>query len=159
MGQHPREEILEAFEQYKVARDQASRSGDWSIWARLFTDDAHYIEHAYGEIHGREAIEKWIVDVMAPFPTMTFPQDWWVLDEERDAMVFCCQNTFPEPFRDDGTPYAFPNWTRLVYGGAGKWKSEEDIYNPKRDAPAVFKGWVKAGGSLESVERVEMVHR
>ena len=159
MGAYAREEILEAFEAYKRARDEASRSGDWSVWAALFTDDAHYTEHAYGEIHGRQAIEEWIVGVMAPFPTMTFPQDWWVLDEERDAIVFCCQNTFPEPFRTDGTPYAFPNWTRLVYGGEGKWKSEEDIYNPKRDAPGVFKGWVKAGGKLESVEQVKMVHR
>ncbi len=159
MGQYKREEILEAFEAYKVARDEASRSGDWSIWARLFTDDAHYIEHAYGEIHGREAIEKWIVDVMAPFPTMTFPQDWWVIDEANAAVVFCCQNTFPEPLREDGAPYAFPNWTRLEYAGGGKWKSEEDIYNPKRDAPQVFKDWVRAGGSLESGERVHMVHR
>ena len=159
MGRYSREEILEAFEAYKEARDEASRSGDWSIWARLFTEDAHYIEHAYGEIDGREAIEKWIVGVMAPFPTMTFPQDWWILDEERDAVVFCCQNTFPEPFREDGTPYAFPNWTRLEYAGRGKWKSEEDIYNPKRDAPRVFKEWIKAGGKLESRERVHMVHR
>ena len=159
MGQYPREEILEAFDEYKRARDEASRTGDWSLWARLFTDDAHYIEHAYGEINGREAIEEWIVSVMAPFPTMTFPQDWWVLDEERGAVVFCCQNTFPEPFREDGTPFAFPNWTRLEYGGNGKWKSEEDIYNPKRDAPEVFKAWVKAGGELESREQVQMVHR
>ncbi len=74
-------------------------------------------------------------------------------------MVFCCQNTFPEPFQADGTPFAFPNWTRLEYGGGGLWKSEEDIYNPSRDAPHVFKAWVKAGGKLEAPEQVEMVHR
>ena len=159
MGQYSREEILDAFERYKEARDVASRTGDWSVWAAVFTEDAHYIEHAYGELQGRDAIEKWIVDVMAPFPTMTFPQDWWVLDEERDAVVFCCQNTFPEPFREDGTPYAFPNWTRLVYAGGGLWASEEDIYNPARDAPGVFKAWVKAGGKLESAEQVKMEHR
>ena len=159
MGQFPREEILEAFETYKKARDVASRSGDWKVWSAVFTEDAHYIEHAYGELHGRNAIEKWIIDVMAPFPTMTFPQDWWVLDEATDAIVFCCQNTFPEPLQSDGTPFAFPNWTRIVYSGNGLWSSEEDIYNPKRDAPGTFKGWVKAGGKLEAPEQVAMEHR
>lgn len=159
MGRYPRQEILEAFEAYKHARDEASRTGDWGIWAAVFTEDAHYIEHAYGELDGREAIREWIEDVMAPFPTMTFPQDWWVLDEERDAVVFCCENSFPEPFQPDGTPYAFPNWTRLVYGGGGLWKSEEDIYNPARDAARVFKAWVEAGGRTRSDERVKMAHR
>ena len=159
MAQAPREEILAAFERYKEARDAASRTGDWGIWARVFTEDAHYIEHAYGELHGREAIREWIEGVMKPFPTMTFPQDWWVLDEERGAIVFCCQNQFPEPFQQDGTPYQFPNWTRLVYGGDGLWASEEDIYNPARDAGRVFKAWIKAGGKVESEEAVKMAHR
>jgi hypothetical protein len=159
MGRYPRQEILEAFEAYKRARDEASRTGDWSVWADCFTEDAHYVEHAYGELHGREAIRRWITEVMAPFPRMTFPQDWWVLDEERDAIVFQCQNRFPEPFDEDGRPFQFPNWTRLVYGGGGKWRSEEDVYNPARDAPRVFKAWVKAGGKLESGEQVKMTHR
>ena len=159
MGKYAREEILEAFDRYKQARDEASQTGDWSIWASVFTEDARYIEHAYGELSGREEIREWIEGVMAPFPTMTFPQDWWVLDEERDAIVFCCQNQFPEPHQEDGTPFAFPNWTRLVYGGKGLWKSEEDIYNPVRDAPRIFKAWIKAGGEVESLEQVKMVHR
>jgi hypothetical protein len=159
VGQFERDEILKAFEAYKVARDQASKTGDWSIWAAVFTADARYIEHAYGEFSGRDAIEKWIVGVMAPFPTMTFPQDWWVIDEANHAVVFCCQNTFPEPFQDDGTPFAFPNWTRLVYAENGLWSSEEDIYNPARDAPRVFKSWIKAGGTTESTEQVSMAHR
>ena len=159
MPRYPREELLAAFERYNEARDAASRTGDWNVWAAMFTEDAHYVEHAYGEMHGREAIRDWITKVMAPFPRMTFPQDWWVLDEERGAVVFQCQNQFPEPFQPHGTPFQFPNWTRLVYGGNGLWASEEDIYNPSRDAPRVFKGWLDAGGKLESKEKVGMVHR
>ena len=155
---YSREELLAAFERYKEARDTASRTGDWSLWARVFREDALYVEHAYGELRGRDAIEKWIVDVMAPFPDMTFPQDWWVIDVERGAVVFCCQNTFPEPYREDGTPFSFPTWTRLVYGGDGLWQSEEDVYNPARDAPAVFKAWVKAGGRPRTAEQTTMVH-
>lgn len=159
MGQYPREEILEAFEKYKVARDEASKSGDWNIWAQVFTEDAHYIEHAYGEMHGREAIRDWITKVMAPFPHMTFPQDWWVLDEERDAIVFQCQNRLAHPTDPDGEPFQFPNWSRLVYGGNGLWKSEEDIYNPAKDAPKVIKAWLDAGGKFVSDELVKMKDR
>ena len=159
MGTSPREEILAAFERYKEARDTASRTGDWNVWAAVFTEDAHYIEHAYGEMHGRAAITEWITRVMAPFPRMTFPQDWWVLDEERAAIVCQVQNQFPAPLQPDGTPFQFPNWTRLVYGGGGLWQSEEDVYNPSRDAPRVFKAWLEAGGRVEAPEQVTMQHR
>jgi hypothetical protein len=159
MARHSREEIEKAFEHYKWARDEASRTGDWTIWANCFTPDAHYIEHAYGELHGREAIAKWITEVMAPFPTMTFPYTWEVFDEKSEAYVFEALNAFPEPFQPDGTPYAFPTWTRLVYGGGGLWKSEEDVYNPARDAGRVFKSWVKAGGKTRTGEQVRMQHR
>jgi len=159
MSKYPRAEIEQALASYCRARDEASRTGDWSIWADVFTEDAHYIEHAYGEFDGRESIRKWITEVMAPFPRMTFPQDWCVIDEANDAVVFQCQNQFPEPFDADGKPFQFPNWTRLVYGGGGRWKSEEDMYNPARDAPRVFKGWLDAGGKLEAKERVQMEHR
>jgi len=159
MGAYSLEEIQEAFEHYKQARDEASRTGDWSVWAAVFHEDAHYIEHAYGELDGRDAICEWITGVMAPFPRMTFPQDWWVFDEPNSAVVFQCQNQFPEPFQADGTPFQFPNWTRLVYGGGGLWASEEDIYNPARDAGRVIKGWVDAGGRFEADERVHMEHR
>ena len=48
-----RREVEQAFEKYKWARDEASRTGDWSIWANNFTQDAHYIEHVYGELQAR----------------------------------------------------------------------------------------------------------
>ncbi len=153
------EELKRAFESYKAARDEASRTGNWSIWADCFTEDAHYIEHAYGELHGREAIRDWISKVMAPFPHMTFPQDWWVFDLERDAVVFQAQNRLAHPTDPDGEPFQFPTWTRLVYGGDGLWASEEDIYNPARDAPGAIKAWREAGGQFQTAELVKMQDR
>ena len=159
MGPYPLAELEEALKGYRAARDAASKTGDWSIWADCFSEDAHYIEHAYGEMHGRAAIRDWITKVMAPFPTMTFPQDWWVFDEERGAVVFQCQNRFPDPPGYSGPPFQLPNWTRLVYAGDGLWKSEEDIYNPAREAGAVVKAWRAAGGEFQSLERVRMEAR
>jgi len=158
MPKVPRAELERAFALYNDARIEASRTGDWGVWADRFTPDAHYVEHAYGEMHGREAIREWITKVMAPYPLMTFPQDWVAFDEEQGAVVFQCQNEFPAPFAPDGTPFGFPTWTRLVYGRDGLWQAEEDCYNPARDAPRVFKDWVAAGGKLESRELVKMVH-
>jgi hypothetical protein len=158
MGRVTREELERAFELYNRARDEASRTGDWSAWADRFTEDARYVEHAYGELRGREAIRDWITKVMAPYPRMTFPQDWVAFDEERGAVVFQCQNEFPLPFGADGKPFSFPTWTRLVYGGGGLWASEEDCYNPARDAPRAFRAWLAAGGKPESPELVKMVN-
>ena len=67
------------------------------MWADLFTEDAEYIEHAYGTFKGREKIREWITKVMAPFPSMTFPQDWVVFDEDNGAILFQCQNRLPTP--------------------------------------------------------------
>ncbi len=154
-----RQELQAALATYCDARDRASAGGDWSVWAAVFTEDAHYIEHAYGELHGRQAICDWITKVMAPYPHMTFPQDWVVFDEDRAAVLFQCQNRFPDPPGYSGPPFQFPNWTRLVYGGGGLWASEEDVYNPARDAPRVFQAWVEAGGKVLSPEVVGMKHR
>ena len=158
MGSHTRQELVEAFDKYNEARIHAQETGDWSRWAGCFTEDAHYIEHAYGEFSGRPAIERWITEVMAPFPDMTFPQDWVAFDDEQGAIVFQCQNRLPHPTDPKGEPFQFPTWTRLVYGGNGMWKSEEDIYNPAKDANPTIKAWIEAGGEFASRELVKMKH-
>lgn len=153
------DELKEAFEGYDKIRIRCSETGDWSQFADLFVEDAHYIEHAYGEMQGREAIREWITKVMAPFPHMQFPQNWVVFDEKNGAVVFEVDNLLPHP-TDPGPPgFGFPTWTRLVYSGDGLWASEEDVYNPARDAGRVIKEWRAAGGKFASSEQVEMKDR
>jgi hypothetical protein len=158
MPKYSREELQTAFDHYNEARVQSQETGDWNIWAQRFTEDAHYIEHAYGEFHGREAIAKWICEVMGPFPDMTFPQDWISFDDKNGAIVFQCQNAMPHPTDPNGAPFSFASWTRLVYGGNGLWKSEEDVYNPNKDAAPTIKAWVEAGGKFATREQVHMKH-
>ncbi len=159
MMKFTREELQQALAAYNRARDESSRTGDWSIWAGVFTADAEYIEHAFGEFRGREAIRDWITKVMAPFPHMTFPQDWVAFDEENGAIVFQCQNRLEHPTEPGGQPFQFPTWTRLVYAGNGLFSSEEDIYNPLRDANRVISAWSKAGGQFASPPLVDMHYR
>ncbi len=152
-----RDEIELAFAHYCDVREHSIATGDWRRWAALFTEDARYVEHAYGEFHGRQAIADWIVGVMEPFPTMRFPNDWVVYDAEQCFVVFQCQNRLPHPTDPNGAPFEFPTWTKLDYAGDGLWSCEEDVYNPKRAAD-VIQAWIKAGGKLAARERVKMQH-
>jgi len=76
-----RAELESALAHYSSVVQECSRSGDWAPFADLFTEDVHYVEHAYGELHGREAVREWIQTVMAPFPHMRFPQGWTAYDD------------------------------------------------------------------------------
>ncbi len=137
----------------KVKAAQSAASGD--AWAGKFTEDVHYVEHAYGEVHGREAVRDWITRVMAPFPHMDFPMDWHVIDEERGWVIFQCQNRLPHPNEPDGPPFQFPTWILIRYAGDGLWSYEEDNYNPK-EAGDTIKAWLAAGGKLRVREQVKM---
>jgi len=86
---------------------------------------------------------------MAPFPQMRFPQEWVAYDDENDAAVMCVLNVLDHP-TDPGVSFSFPNLTRLVYAGNGLFSSEEDVYNPTRDAPAAIGAWLAAGGELRA---------
>jgi hypothetical protein len=158
MAKFGRDELQKALGIYNAARDRACKTGDWNVWADLFTEDAEYIEHAFGTFKGREQIRDWITKVMAPFPTMTFPQDWVVFDEEHGAIVFQCQNRLAHPSDPSGEPFQFPNWTRLIYAGSGQFSSEEDVYNPARDAGKTVSAWIAAGGTMASAPKVDMEH-
>jgi len=120
---------------------------DWVAWTELLTEDVLYVEHVYGVMHGREAIREWIVAVMAPFPHMRFPHSWVAVDEDNGALVVEIQNVLDHP-TEPGTSFGFPNFSRLVYAGDGLFSSEEDVYNPSRDAPAAIGAWIEAGGRL-----------
>ena len=146
MGRFDRDEIEKAFAHYSAVVDVCSDTGDWRPFADLFTEDVVYTEHAYGVMHGREAVREWIVEVMKPFPHMRFPHVWVAYDEGNDALVMCLNNQLEL----DGKAYAFPNWTRLVYAGNGLFSEEEDIYNPRRDAPEAVGAWLAAGGQMLS---------
>ncbi len=158
MASFSRDEIEAAFAHYCELRERASASGDWSIWAGQFTADARYREHAYGDFAGRAAIERWIVGVMAPFPHMTFPNDWSVVDPDKGWVVFQCQNRLEHPTDPNGEPFQFPTWSLLHYAGDLQWSYEEDVYNPKH-ASDTIRAWLEAGGKLRVPEQVPMTHR
>jgi hypothetical protein len=142
-------ELKEAFRHYRQVKDECSKSGDWKPFARLFTKDCYYVEHAYGVFHGRDEVERYIVSVMAPFPNMTFKEDWIVYDEDLGAIIWQLQNVFPPPNDPDTSkPFQFPNISRLVYAGNLLFSEEQDWYNPSGKilhvhAAPTTKDWIK----------------
>lgn len=143
MGYDP-DEIQAAFDRYRAAADKAGRSGDWQPWVDCFTPDVHYIEHMYGEFHGRAPLLAWITKTMQAWPfnqMQLFPWDWFTLDAAQGWVIGQVENRFVDP--GDGRVYQAANWTRLVYGGDGLFASEEDVYNPAHFGPMVT-DWLAA---------------
>jgi uncharacterized protein (TIGR02246 family) len=110
-----RAELETAFQHYQDEVEKACATRNWDLFAALFTEDATYVEHAYGTFAGREAIRAWITDTMtANFPGTEmphFPIDWYVVDEERGRIVCAVFNqpatasgTVPATSRSSPTP-------------------------------------------------------
>ncbi len=133
MGRWTLQELEEAFAEYVRVGAEAGRTKDWNPWADLFTEDATYVEHLFGEMHGRDAIREWIVGVMGTYPGNVmpeFPIGWHVIDEDRGWIVCEIWNRMEDP--GDGTVHEAANFTLLKYAGDGLWSYEEDVYNPQR---------------------------
>ena len=145
-----RAELEAEFEAYVARGVEAGTSGDWSPWADQFTDDAVYVEHAFGRFEGREAIREWITSTMGEFPNnqfTSFPIEWAVFDEDRGWIVCEVQNRLADP--GDGAVFQASNFTRLAYAGDGLWSYEEDVYNPQSMADALQR-WAEHRRMLRS---------
>ena len=132
MSQFSRAELEAAFQDYQDEVDRIAGSGDWARFADLFTEDATYREHVYGDFASREEIRCWAVRTMTAFPGSAmphFPIAWHVVDEARGRIVCEVYNEMDDP--GDGLSHGASNITILSYAGAGLWSREEDVYNPE----------------------------
>ncbi len=101
---------------------------DWDAWANLFTDDARYVEHFWGEMHGSAEVLAWIDPVMAGVPEIYTVLDWYMIDG--DKVVWSVQNRRDNP-DPEGDPvyFDFPGLSVAGYAGGGKWSYEEDYWD------------------------------
>lgn len=124
------DELRRAYEHFSQVSDDCARSRDYNAFADLFTRDCTYVEHVFGEMHGREAVREWIVPLMLQWPNdlMTYTHDWVIFDEPNGRVVFCARTHMPD--LGDGNDYSATNWSCIDYAGDDLWWREEDIYNP-----------------------------
>ena len=134
-GRFTAAEITEAYAAMHGRVQQYAASGEWDTFADNFTEDAEYVEHAFGTFRGRDEIRAWSVPTMTTFPgsVMTgFPLAWQVVDAPTSRLICEVRNLMPDP--GDGTHLEEPNLTIMTYAGDGLFSREEDVYNPLRFA-------------------------
>lgn len=143
------EELRAAYEHFSQVSDECAATSDYNTFADLFTDDCTYVEHVFGEMHGREAVREWIAPLMKvpPNSLMTYTHEWVLFDEPNGRVVFCARTHMPD--LGDDVDYSATNWTRIDYAGGRMWAREEDIYNPAHFA-TMLTNWQNAQGSEQT---------
>ena len=124
MGKFSRDEIERAFRHYWRT---GAVNEDWDGFADNFTEDALYVEHVLGTMHGREAVRTWIKPIMEEYCELYTAYEWHMVDEEQGRAVVYMQNRRDHP-SGTGT-IDFPGVTLLRYAGDMKWSHEEDYWS------------------------------
>ncbi len=122
--------MREPYENFKRVSDACASTADYDAFADLFTEDCTYVEHVFGEMHGREEVRSWIVPLMKLYPNdqmVRYTHDWVLFDEE-EGRVVSARTHMADP--GDGSSLSATNWTMITYAGDGLFSREEDIYNP-----------------------------
>lgn len=127
MASFPADEIRAAYTRYIETRNrvEAGELG-WDALSAFFTDDATFIDPAWGRIEGIEAIQRFLVESMAGLEDWSFPHEWTVVEGER--LVAGWWNRLPGS-RPDGSPYQAPGVSIMLYAGNGRFSYEEDLLN------------------------------
>jgi hypothetical protein len=104
---------------------------DWLAWTRLLTEDVLYVERVFGTMHGREAVTRWITELMTARADVHGVLNWYVVNG--DKVVFDMTNRIyhPDPTQP---PLDFAGLTVLQYAGDGMFGYEEDYWDAKASA-------------------------
>lgn len=146
--------LQSAFDRYATRVEEIRVSRDWSAFADMFTEDATYSEHAYGDFAGREEIRAWVTRTMTAFPAtemIGFPAAWSVLDPSTNRVICDIRNIMRDP--GDGSVHEASNITILTFDDVGRLIREEDIYNPQKFAD-MTRDWCRvadAHGTLSDI--------
>ncbi len=124
---HPRPEVQATVDGYLRLREQIDAGhATWLDLADLFTDDATYIDPAWGRVQGIDAIREFLVESMRGLEDWRFPVTFAAI--EGDDVVTAWRQVLPGT-RPDGRPYEQTGVSLLRYAGDGKFSFEEDILN------------------------------
>ncbi len=79
---HSREEVQGTLERYLAVRDGINAgNGTWADLAQFFTDDAVFVDPAWGRVEGIEEMKATVFgDAMVGLESWTFPTDFFVID-------------------------------------------------------------------------------
>jgi hypothetical protein len=124
---HPREEIEAAVQRYLEIRAAAEEGrGGWDDLDEMFTDDATFIDPAWGRVTGIENLRQFWRESMQGLDDWRFPHRGHLIDG--DQVVLKWTNQLPGQ-REDGSPYEAPGVSLMTYAGDGRFSYEEDLMN------------------------------
>ncbi|MBM3132974.1 MAG: nuclear transport factor 2 family protein [Chloroflexi bacterium] len=152
MARFSKKEVQRAIDHYLDVREKIeSGKLGWEALADCFTDDATYIDPAWGRFVGREAIIQFQRDSMQGLEDWTFPIEWITIDGSRVIIKFW--NRLPGR-RKDGSFYEAPGLQVLNYAGNGKFSYDEDLLNMVHVMELIQEsGWVP-GPNVKMPEKV-----
>jgi hypothetical protein len=148
-------EVEEAFQRCWTT---GSLDENWAGWTEHLTEDVHYVERFFGTMHGREAVRRWITELMVVRADVHAVLEWYLVKGRR--VVLSMQNRYysPDPA---GEPFDFAGLTVLEYAGNGLFGYEEDYWDlaGAKRAHEAFTAEVErcggrglGGGRLEQLE-------
>ena len=127
MSKFSADEIRATYERYVATRDRVEAGEEaWDALAAFFTDDAVFIDPAWGRVEGIAEIRTFLVESMLGLEDWEFPHQWTMVDGDR--LIARWLNRLPGQ-RPDGTFYEAPGYSFMVYAGDGRFSYEEDMLN------------------------------
>ncbi len=138
------DEVRAAYEAYIATRERIM-AGElpWSALSAHFTEDAVFIDPAWGRVEGLDAMITFFDDSMQGLDGWEFPEEWTIVDGDR--VVSAWWNRLPGRTPDGGYPQALGIST-LLYGGDGKFYYEHDLLNMAEVMEAVNQStWSPSG--------------
>lgn len=135
-------EALATYEAY-VAQRTKILAGDapWNTLGDFFTDDAVFIDPAWGRVEGIDALRTFFDESMAGLDAWEYPEQWTMVDGDRVVAMF--DQTI---HGTDGTTYKQAGISVLYYAGGGKFSYEMDLMNMAHiNADLKSAEWAPAG--------------
>jgi ketosteroid isomerase-like protein len=126
-GEPTADEVRAAYGRYTATRAEVEAgNARWSALAEFFTDDAVFVDPAWGRITGKAAIAEFMDASMAGLDDWAFPEGFTMVEGARVVTFWWNRLAGTRP---DGTPYQAPGVSILHYAGDGKFCYELDILN------------------------------
>jgi ketosteroid isomerase-like protein len=126
MTQNIEQEALATYRRYIAVRERIFRERrSWDELADFFTDDAVFIDPAWGRVEGRENIRQFMCESMQGLEDWTFPEVWTTVAGHR-VVTMWEQRIGAEA---DGRRNTQPGISILYYAGDGRFCYELDLLN------------------------------
>jgi hypothetical protein len=120
------DDVAPAVEHYLAERARIERDGgDWGDLADCFTEDAVWVDCAWGRVEGRERIRAFLREAMAGIDFEN-PTDFWAADGPKVLIKW--RQVLPGD-KPGGGRWQQSAVSTLLYAGGGLFRYEEDLLN------------------------------